>query len=171
MWAYVITRLLLMIPTLFGILLITFIIIQFVPGGPVEQMVSQLQGRGAVYAVDDPTHRDLYFAQSTDDEFGSLARLSAADAAALFAERGGDPDRSGKQGPLDCLVWRQAREGRIAQPRGEQVGRQRDRRDEVVPYALDTRRGENIEPRRHLPHQRHDALPEKIRIAGQGRER
>jgi microcin C transport system permease protein len=34
-----------MIPTLLGILLITFIITQFVPGGPVEQMVSQLQGR------------------------------------------------------------------------------------------------------------------------------
>ena len=36
-----------MIPTLIGILLITFTIIQFVPGGPVEQMVSQLQGRDA----------------------------------------------------------------------------------------------------------------------------
>ena len=47
MWAYILKRLLLMIPTLFGILLITFIIIQFVPGGPVEQMVSQLQGRDA----------------------------------------------------------------------------------------------------------------------------
>jgi microcin C transport system permease protein len=34
-----------MVPTLFGILLITFIVIQFVPGGPVEQMVAQLQGR------------------------------------------------------------------------------------------------------------------------------
>ena len=33
-----------MIPTLFGILLITFVITQFVPGGPVEQMVAQLQG-------------------------------------------------------------------------------------------------------------------------------
>src|SRR5262249_45577945 len=39
------TRRRLMIPTLFGILLITFIVIQFVPGGPVEQMVAQLQGR------------------------------------------------------------------------------------------------------------------------------
>src|SRR5258705_4993272 len=47
MWSYILKRLLLMIPTLFGILLITFIIIQFVPGGPVEQMVSQLQGRDA----------------------------------------------------------------------------------------------------------------------------
>jgi len=45
MWSYVLKRLLLMIPTLFGILLLTFIIIQFVPGGPVEQMVAQLQGR------------------------------------------------------------------------------------------------------------------------------
>jgi microcin C transport system permease protein len=47
MWSYILKRLLLMIPTLFGILLITFIVIQFVPGGPVEQMVSQLQGRDA----------------------------------------------------------------------------------------------------------------------------
>jgi microcin C transport system permease protein len=45
MWSYILKRLLLMIPTLFGILLITFAIIQFVPGGPVEQMVAQLQGR------------------------------------------------------------------------------------------------------------------------------
>lgn len=47
MWAYILRRLLLMIPTLIGILLITFTIIQFVPGGPVEQMVAQLQGRDA----------------------------------------------------------------------------------------------------------------------------
>ncbi len=33
-----------MIPTLFGVLLVTFAVIQFVPGGPVEQMVSQLRG-------------------------------------------------------------------------------------------------------------------------------
>jgi len=44
MWSYVLKRLLLMIPTLFGILLITFVVIQFVPGGPVEQMVAQFQG-------------------------------------------------------------------------------------------------------------------------------
>ncbi len=47
MWTYILKRLLLMIPTLFGILTITFVVIQFVPGGPVEQMVSQLQGRNA----------------------------------------------------------------------------------------------------------------------------
>jgi microcin C transport system permease protein len=47
MWSYILKRLLLMIPTLFGILLITFVVVQFVPGGPVEQMMAQLQGRDA----------------------------------------------------------------------------------------------------------------------------
>lgn len=43
---YILRRLLLMIPTLLGIMLISFIIIQFVPGGPVERMIAQLQGHG-----------------------------------------------------------------------------------------------------------------------------
>ena len=42
MWTYIFKRLLLLIPTLLGILALTFAIIQFVPGGPVEQMVQQL---------------------------------------------------------------------------------------------------------------------------------
>ncbi len=46
MLIYVAKRLLLMIPTLVGILLVTFAIIQFVPGGPVEQLVQELRGRG-----------------------------------------------------------------------------------------------------------------------------
>jgi len=45
MLSYIVKRLLLMVPTLLGVLLVTFAVIQFVPGGPVEQMVSQLQGR------------------------------------------------------------------------------------------------------------------------------
>ena len=45
MLAYIFKRLLLMVPTLLGVLLMTFAVIQFVPGGPVEQMVAQLQGR------------------------------------------------------------------------------------------------------------------------------
>ena len=40
---YVAKRLALMIPTLFGVVLLTFVVIQFVPGGPVEQMVAQLR--------------------------------------------------------------------------------------------------------------------------------
>ncbi len=45
MFAYILKRLLLMIPTLFGVMLVTFTVTQFVPGGPVEQLVSQLEGK------------------------------------------------------------------------------------------------------------------------------
>jgi microcin C transport system permease protein len=47
MIAYIIRRLLLMIPTLFAIMLINFVIIQMAPGGPVEQIIAQLTGQGA----------------------------------------------------------------------------------------------------------------------------
>ncbi|MDP6704740.1 MAG: microcin C ABC transporter permease YejB [Alphaproteobacteria bacterium] len=44
MLAYIVRRLLLMIPTLFGIMVINFVVLQFMPGGPVEQVIAQLQG-------------------------------------------------------------------------------------------------------------------------------
>jgi microcin C transport system permease protein len=44
MYGYIIRRLLLIIPTLFGIMLLNFIVIQVVPGGPVEQLIAQLSG-------------------------------------------------------------------------------------------------------------------------------
>lgn len=43
MAAYILKRLLLMIPTVFGVMLVTFAVTQFVPGGPVEQLVARLQ--------------------------------------------------------------------------------------------------------------------------------
>jgi microcin C transport system permease protein len=45
MFAYIARRVLLMIPTLFGIMLISFVIVQFAPGGPVERIIAQLQGQ------------------------------------------------------------------------------------------------------------------------------
>ncbi|WP_430513713.1 microcin C ABC transporter permease YejB [Pannonibacter phragmitetus] len=44
MGAYILRRLLLMIPTLVGIMAINFVIIQFAPGGPVERVIAQLSG-------------------------------------------------------------------------------------------------------------------------------
>jgi microcin C transport system permease protein len=44
MAAYLVRRLLLMIPTLFGILLVAFVVVQFAPGGPVERVLAQLSG-------------------------------------------------------------------------------------------------------------------------------
>jgi len=44
MLAYVVRRLLLMIPTLFGIMVVNFAIIQAAPGGPIEQMIARIKG-------------------------------------------------------------------------------------------------------------------------------
>jgi len=71
----------------------------------VAEHVIDLQAKGSVYAVDN----DLYFSVHADPMFGSVANLSEGEMLALFAERGGDPDRPGKRHPLDCLVWQDGR--------------------------------------------------------------
>ncbi len=50
MLAYALRRILLMVPTLFAIIVVNFFIIQAAPGGPVDQMIAQLKGRGNVTA-------------------------------------------------------------------------------------------------------------------------
>ena len=71
----------------------------------VARHVEDLQEQGAVYAVDG----DLYFRVSRDAAFGSLSGLNREEMIRIFAERGGDPVRDGKEDPLDCLVWQSAR--------------------------------------------------------------
>jgi microcin C transport system permease protein len=44
MTAYIIRRILFMIPTIFGIMLVSFVVVQFAPGGPVERIIAQLSG-------------------------------------------------------------------------------------------------------------------------------
>ena len=61
MGAYIARRLLLVIPTLFGILVINFAMVQFVPGGPIEQIIANLEGQGDVFES---------FAGSNDDSGG-----------------------------------------------------------------------------------------------------
>ncbi|KGJ02799.1 microcin C transport system permease protein [Paracoccus halophilus] len=46
MAAYILRRLLLIIPTLIGIMLVNFALTQFVPGGPIEQIIARVQGEG-----------------------------------------------------------------------------------------------------------------------------
>lgn len=48
MGAYILRRLLLVIPTLFGIMLINFALTQFVPGGPIEQIIAEINGEGGI---------------------------------------------------------------------------------------------------------------------------
>ncbi len=75
MAAYIARRILLMIPTLFGIMLVTFIVTQFVPGGPVERMLAEIEGHsttglsGGAGEVRAAVKSDLYQgAQGLDEE-------------------------------------------------------------------------------------------------------
>ena len=45
MGAYILRRLLLIVPTLFGILLVNFLLVQFMPGGPIEQIIAELESQ------------------------------------------------------------------------------------------------------------------------------
>jgi microcin C transport system permease protein len=68
MLAYIIRRLLLIIPTLFGIMVLNFAIVQFAPGGPVEQTIARL--KGTVVAVSEPivgSSSDFSSRQGDDD--------------------------------------------------------------------------------------------------------
>lgn len=49
MGAYILRRLLLVIPTLLGIMIINFALTQFVPGGPIEQIIAEMEGGGDVF--------------------------------------------------------------------------------------------------------------------------
>lgn len=80
----------------------------------VVSLVQRLQAAGQVYPVADPEHPDLYFRTSRAPGFGQISHLDPQAMRSLFAQRGGDPQRPTKQDPLDCLVWRQAREAEPA---------------------------------------------------------
>jgi L-cysteine:1D-myo-inositol 2-amino-2-deoxy-alpha-D-glucopyranoside ligase len=76
----------------------------------VADFVDRLRTAGATYELDG----DLYFPVKADPRFGAISHLDRADMLALFAERGGDPDRPGKKDSLDCVLWQQARPGEPA---------------------------------------------------------
>jgi microcin C transport system permease protein len=73
MGAYILRRLLLIIPTLFGIMVINFALVQFVPGGPVEQMIANMQGQGNVFesfsGSGSDTGQDLIGAAGGNDRY------------------------------------------------------------------------------------------------------
>jgi L-cysteine:1D-myo-inositol 2-amino-2-deoxy-alpha-D-glucopyranoside ligase len=76
----------------------------------VLRYIEKLQAAGAVYDIEG----DLYFRVHADERFGSIAGLSEDEMLRVFAERGGDPDRPGKEHPLDCLLWQLERPGEPA---------------------------------------------------------
>ena len=58
-----------MIPTLFGVMLVTFVVTQFVPGGPVEQLVSQLEGSAMTGEASSGAHSMYRGATGLDEEY------------------------------------------------------------------------------------------------------
>lgn len=61
---YILRRLLLIIPTLFGIMLLNFALTQFVPGGPIEQIIARMEGGGDVFEAFSGSGSELQ--QETD---------------------------------------------------------------------------------------------------------
>jgi microcin C transport system permease protein len=89
MTAYIVRRILFMIPTLFGIMLVTFGVVQFAPGGPVEKVIAQLTG--------SDTGATSRISGSPGGDFGARGQMQgAAGADALSSKyrgaRGLDPE-------------------------------------------------------------------------------
>ncbi|BBB26059.1 microcin C ABC transporter permease YejB [Amphritea japonica] len=83
MAAYILRRLLLIIPTLLGILTINFLIIQAAPGGPVEQTIANLQGLN--------TSATARFDGSSQSDLSSAAESSNSNSSGYRGGRGLDP--------------------------------------------------------------------------------
>jgi microcin C transport system permease protein len=82
MFAYIIRRLLLIIPTLFGIMVLNFAIVQFAPGGPVEQTIARV--KGTAISVTAPI-------VGSQSDLGSNARDSGSGDSSYRGARGLDP--------------------------------------------------------------------------------
>lgn len=82
---YILKRLLLLIPTLLGIMFVSFVIVQFVPGGPVERMIAELQGHG--------TSATSSFSGGSGADFSNTPQSSASGSASTYrGAQGLDPD-------------------------------------------------------------------------------
>ncbi|MBL4589185.1 MAG: microcin C ABC transporter permease YejB [Alphaproteobacteria bacterium] len=85
MFNYILKRLLLMIPTLLGIMFVSFVVIQFVPGGPVERMIAELQGHGG-----DATPR--FSGGGADAGMSSTPQASTGQQSQYRGSQGLDPE-------------------------------------------------------------------------------
>lgn len=80
MTAYIARRILLMVPTLLGILLVSFVVVQFAPGGPVERVIAQLSGAD--------TGASSRISGSSGGDFGSRSQVGASNDAVNSKYRG-----------------------------------------------------------------------------------
>jgi microcin C transport system permease protein len=69
MTAYILRRILFMIPTIFGIMLVTFVVIQFAPGGPIDHVIAKLSG----------THSGSRISGSPSGDFSAGGSVTGSD--------------------------------------------------------------------------------------------
>ena len=67
----------------------------------VVDAITSLEDANSVYQVDS----DYYFRVRSDSDFGERSHLTQTQMLEIFSQRGGDPDRVGKEDPLDALLW------------------------------------------------------------------
>jgi L-cysteine:1D-myo-inositol 2-amino-2-deoxy-alpha-D-glucopyranoside ligase len=86
--------------------------------GDIAADVRALLDAGAAYRVPVPDGEgaaadahDIYYAVASDARFGAVSGWTREQMLAVYAERGGDPERPGKRDALDALLWRAARVG------------------------------------------------------------
>jgi len=107
MSAYIARRILLMIPTLLGILFVSFVVVQFAPGGPVERVLAQLSGAD--------TGGSSRISGSSGGDFGARAPVGAsADAGRLEISGGAGAGSGFRQEPGKAVRLRQAAPERFA---------------------------------------------------------
>jgi L-cysteine:1D-myo-inositol 2-amino-2-deoxy-alpha-D-glucopyranoside ligase len=85
----------------------------------VVEAVQKLKDHKTTYEVGS----DIYYRVHADSEFGSRSHYSEEKMLQIFAERGGDPQKPGKENPLDALVWLAQREGEPGWPSPFGAGR------------------------------------------------
>jgi microcin C transport system permease protein len=90
MGAYILRRLLLVIPTLLGIMIINFALVQFVPGGPIEQILANLEGRGNVFESFSGGAGDADFGRDSGSDYVGARGLPPEFIAQLEREFGFD---------------------------------------------------------------------------------
>jgi microcin C transport system permease protein len=66
--AYILRRLLLVIPTLLGVMIVNFVLTQFVPGGPIDQILAEMEGQGNVFETIAGGTGDAGFQQDTSSD-------------------------------------------------------------------------------------------------------
>ncbi|MCC5962740.1 MAG: microcin C ABC transporter permease YejB [Rhodobacteraceae bacterium] len=90
MGAYIARRLLLIIPTLFGVMVINFLLVQFVPGGPIEQVIAQMEGMGNVFGAFDGGAADVNVGAGDSERYQGARGLPPEFIAQLEREFGFD---------------------------------------------------------------------------------